>query len=140
LAHVLVQLGVKHSMVVHGAGHDEIILAGTTEVAEIVNGKVKKRKISAKDFGLKRSPVSALRGGTKEENADIIQKILAGEKGPERDVVVANAAAAILVASRASGKTDVKDLKSAARAAEAALDSGAAREKLEKLAAMSHAG
>lgn len=138
LAHVLVQLGARHSMVVHGAGHDEITLAGATDVAEIAGGKVKMRKVTSKDFGLKRSSVSSLRGGTKEENAAIIRRIFAGEKGPERDVVVANAAAAILVASRLSGRKDVKDFKTAARAAVAAIDSGAAREKLEKLAAASH--
>jgi anthranilate phosphoribosyltransferase len=139
LAKVLVELGVKHSMVVHGEGHDEIILAGTTEAAEIVDGKVRRRKITAKDFGLKRSPTAALQGGTKEVNAGIVKAILSGEKGPRRDVVVANAAAGILVAARASAMTEIKDLKTAARAAEKALDSGAAREKLEKLAVLSHA-
>lgn len=139
ISRVLVELGARHSMVVHGGGHDEITLAGVTDVAEIVNGKIKKRKVSAKDFGLKKSPVSALKGGTKEDNAAIIRRILAGEPGPERDVVAANAAAAILMAARAAGRKDVKDLKAAVRVALQSIDSGAAREKLEKLAAASQA-
>jgi anthranilate phosphoribosyltransferase len=139
LAGVLVRLGARHAMVVHGAGHDEITLHGTTAIAEIVAGKVRKRKVSAKDFGLKASHSSALKGGSKEENAAAVRAVLSGEKGARRDAVVANAAAAILTAARAAGRKDVKDLKTAARAAEAAIDSGAAREKLEKLAAMSNA-
>jgi anthranilate phosphoribosyltransferase len=137
IARVLVQLGTQYAMVVHGSGHDEITLADTTNIAEIVNGRIRKKRVTARDFGLKRSPTSALAGGTKEENAAIIRRVLAGEKGPERDVVVVNAAAAILVAARAAGHTDVKDLKTAALAAAQSIDSGDARAKLEKLAAVS---
>jgi len=137
MARVLVRLGARHSVILHGNGHDEITLQGTSRLAEIVNGKVTKRFVSAKDFGLKPSPESALKGGTREDNALIIRAVLGGKKGPRRDVVVANAAVALLSASRAAGRKEVTDLKSAARAAEIAIDSGAAREKLEKLAVLS---
>lgn len=134
LAKVLVRLGVQDSMVVHGAGHDEITLSGKTVVAEIVKGRVRRRTITAKDFGLKPVSGQALRGGTKEENAEIIRRVFEKEAGSHRDTVVANAAAAILVAARASGRRDVKNLKDGRRLAEQSIDSGRAREKLERLA------
>lgn len=137
IAHVLVRLGTRHSMVVHGAGHDEITLFGKTRVVEIIEGRLHRRMVTAADFGFKRQSSRALQGGDKEHNAGIICRILAGEPGAQRDAVVANAAAALLVASRAAGNRDVKTLKQARRMAEHSIDSGAAREKLEKLVGMS---
>lgn len=139
IAHVLVRLGTRHSMVVHGAGHDEITLFGNTRVVDIVEGRLRRRVLTPGDFGFKRHAASALRGGSKEENAEMIRLIFAGEPGPRRDAVVANAAAALLVASRAAGHQDVKTLKQARVIAEHSIDSGAAKEKLEKLVVMSHA-
>ncbi len=136
LAKVLVRLGTKESMVVHGSGHDEITLSGKTTVAEIVKGRIRKRTITARDFGFKPVSNGALRGGTKEENAEIIRRILKGEAGPQRDAVAANAAAAILVAARTAGRRDVKNLKDGRYLAEQSIDSGRAREKLERLAQM----
>ncbi|MGQ0645445.1 MAG: anthranilate phosphoribosyltransferase [Elusimicrobiota bacterium] len=140
MAKVLARLGARHAMVVHGGGHDEIILSGTTLAAEIVEGRIRRRTLSPRDFGLRPVPKGALLGGDKEKNADILRRILAGEKGPQRDAVAANAAAAILTASRAAGRADVKNLKDARMSAEKALDSGAARNKLERLAALSQGG
>ena len=137
IAQVLVRLGTRHSMVVHGAGHDEITLFGNTRVVDIVDGRLRRKVITPADFGFKRHSASALRGGDKDENAGIIRRIFAGEPGPQRDAVVANAAAAILVASRAAGHRDVKTLKQARLIAEHAIDSCAAKDKLEKLVVMS---
>jgi len=139
LAKVLAHLGTKHALVVHGAGHDEITLSGKTLAAEIADGRVRKRVITHKDFGLKAVPQGALRGGDKVENAAIIRRIYSGEKGPQRDAVVANAAACILVGARASGRKDVKNLKDARRLAEASIDTGAAAQKLESLARLTQA-
>lgn len=139
IAQVLVRLGTRHSMVVHGAGHDEITLFGNTHVVDIVDGQLRRSVLTPADFGFKRHAASALRGGDKEENAGILRRIFSGEAGPQRDAVVANAAAAILVASRAAGHRDVKTLKQARGIAEYSIDSGAAKEKLEKLVAMSQA-
>lgn len=139
IARVLVRLGTRYSLVVHGAGHDEIVLSGTTECVEILDGRVRKRKISPADFGFKRHAPGLLAGGDKEDNAEILRRVLSGAPGPERDAVVANAAAALWVAARAGGRDDLKTFKEARRAAEASIDSGAARDKLEKLAALSNA-
>jgi anthranilate phosphoribosyltransferase len=138
LAKVLVRLGTKHSMVVHGAGHDEITLSGATHAAEIIGGKIRRRRLTAKDFGLRPSSAASLRGGDKEANAAVIRRVLDGERGPARDAVVVNAAAALLVASRATGRRDVRNLIDARRLAETSLDSGAARDKLRRLADLTH--
>jgi anthranilate phosphoribosyltransferase len=139
IAKVLVHLGAKHALVVHGAGHDEIALSGKTVAAEIDNGRVRKRVLTHNDFGLKAVPAGALRGGDKTENADILRRIYAGEKSFQRDAVVANAAACVLVAARAAGRKDVKNLKDARRVAEDSIDSGAAAEKLQRLVGLTQA-
>jgi anthranilate phosphoribosyltransferase len=125
--------------VVHGAGHDEIVLSGTTLCVEIIDGRIRKRKLVPADFGFKRHAPGLLAGGDKDDNAQILRRVLSGAPGPERDAVVANAAAALWVAARAAGRSDLKTLKDARRAAEASIDSGAARDKLEKLVALSNA-
>ncbi|HRY30398.1 MAG TPA: anthranilate phosphoribosyltransferase [Elusimicrobiota bacterium] len=139
LAQVLVRLGMKHSMVVHGGGYDEITLSGETLAAEIVDGRVQRIKLSAKDFGVPAHPDTVLRGGDKKSNAEILRKILKGIRGPQRDVVVANAGTAILLASRAAGKKTPRNRDEACREAERVLDSGAALKKLDRLAELSHA-
>lgn len=138
IAQVLVRLGTQHAMVVHGSGHDEITLCGNTRAVEIVGGRLRRCVLTPASFGFKRQSDSALRGGDKEENAEIIRRILAGEAGPQRDAVVANASAAILVAGRAAGHREVKTLKQARSVAEHAIDSGRANEKLDKLVSLSH--
>jgi anthranilate phosphoribosyltransferase len=135
VAQVLVRLGTTHSLVVHGQGYDEIVLSGATGAAEIVEGRVIKRTFVPQDFGLPRHSLSALVGGSKEENGEKIKGILRGEKGPARDAVVANAGAALWIASQAIGCS--VNLKEACQMAQKSIDTGAARDKWERLVAMS---
>lgn len=133
VAETLVELGVEHAFVVHGAGGlDEISLAGETLVAEVKDGTVRRSIVTPEDFGLSRAPIESVRGGTAQENAITIGGILAGKKGPRRDIVVANAAAALAAAGLAVNFLD------GARLAAKTLNSGAAREKLAALAAFTH--
>lgn len=128
IAETLAELGAEHAFVVHGEGGlDEISLAGETLVAEIKGGRVRRFAVRPEDFGLSRAPIDAVRGGAASENAAAIREILAGKKGPRRDIVVANAAAALVAADIA-----VSFLEGARMACEA-IDSGAARAKLEAL-------
>ena len=130
IALVLAELGVEHAFVVHGSGGlDEISLAGETSVGEVHRGTVSLYKVTPEDFGLERAPLLAIAGGDAAENAAIIHAILSGEKGPRRDVVIANAAAALVAAGRAANF-----LEGAQLAAES-IDSGAAGKKLEALIA-----
>jgi anthranilate phosphoribosyltransferase len=129
LARALVALGTEHAWVVHGSdGLDEVTLTGETFVAEAHNGQVKTFEIAPEDFGLERAELSHLRGGDAEANAQIIRAVLQGSRRDEaRDLVVANAAAALFVGGSAA------DLYAAARLAEESIDSGAALGKLEQL-------
>jgi len=135
LARVLGELGVRRAFVVHGAdGLDEISISGETFVAELRDGAVQSYKLAPEDFGLSRAPIETLRGGDARENAEIIHKIFGSalrphEHGPRRDVILANAAAALVAAGRAT------DFLEGVRLAAHSLDSGAAREKLDALAA-----
>jgi anthranilate phosphoribosyltransferase len=132
LANALKMLGVKRALVVHGNdGLDEITTSGPTKVGEVRNEWVRVYEITPEQFGMERAPMTALVGGDVKANADIIRAILAGEKSPKRDVVVMNAAAALV----AAGKAD--DIHVAVPMAQKSLDSGSAREKLEKLVAFS---
>jgi anthranilate phosphoribosyltransferase len=128
LAATLAELGVERAFVVHGAGGlDEISLAGKTLVAEIKDGGVRRFELTPEDFGVSPAPIDAVRGGTASENAVTIRDIFAGGRDPRRDIVVANAAAALVAAGVA------QDFGDGARLAGAALASGAAREKLAAL-------
>jgi anthranilate phosphoribosyltransferase len=128
VAAALAELGVERAFVVHGAGGlDEISLAGETEVAEVRDGTVRRYKVTPEDFGVGRAPLEALRGGDAKENADIVRAILNGEKGPRRDVVVVNAAAALVAAGIAT------DFRDGVERANQAISSGAATEKLAAL-------
>src|SRR2546426_11417913 len=89
------ELGVERALVVHGAGGlDEISLAGETMVAEIRDGAVRRFTVTPDEFGVACAPLESIRGGTAVENAGIIRRVLEGEPGPARDIVVVNAAAA----------------------------------------------
>ncbi|UCD84398.1 MAG: anthranilate phosphoribosyltransferase [Deltaproteobacteria bacterium] len=133
LAQVLGRLGSKHAFVVHGTdGLDEITLTGETIVSELKDGKVTTYHIKPEDFGLKNCERDALLGGDKKNNAKIIQEILKGAKGPQRDIVLLNSAAAIVAGGKA------KDLREGIEQAKVSIDSGAAWEKLNKLAEMSN--
>jgi len=130
IANVLAELGVAHAFVVHGAGGlDEISLAGETTVGEVRGDIVELYNVAPEDFGLERAPISAISGGDATHNAAVIRAIFAGERGPRRDIVIANAAAAIVAAGRAG------DFFEGARVAAESIDSGAARRKLDALAA-----
>jgi anthranilate phosphoribosyltransferase len=135
VAGALGELGVKRAMVVHGAdGLDEISLSGETLVSEWRDGKVRNFSVTPEDFGLKRAPLEAIRGGDAKENAGVMHKILGRsllyrEHGAQREIVLANAAAALVVAGKAA------DFLEGARLAAESIDSGAAREKLEALVA-----
>jgi anthranilate phosphoribosyltransferase len=128
LAQASARLGIERAFVVHGSdGLDEITTAGPTTVFQVEEGRVQKGRWLPSDFGLPQSSLEDLKGDDRETNAAIIHAVLDGELGPRRDIVVANAAAALLVAQR------TPDLKSAVELAIGALDSGAARRKLEQL-------
>lgn len=128
MAQVLMRLGTRHCYVVHGSdGLDEITITGTTHIAEGRAGHVQSYIVGPEDFGLKPGRPQDLAGGDVEVNARIIEAILDGEPGPRRDVVLMNAAPAIVAAGRA------KDLKAGVAVAARAIDSGAAHEKLEAL-------
>jgi anthranilate phosphoribosyltransferase len=127
LAEVLRRLGTVAAWVVSGEGGlDELALSGPSRVVELREGKLTERSVSPADFGLPVAPKAALVGGDAAHNAELARRILAGERGPLRDAVVLNAAAAVCVAD--AGTTP---RAAAARAAEA-LDSGAAGALLER--------
>lgn len=133
LAKVLLQLGSQHCLVLHGMdGLDELTLCDRTKVSEGKGGVVSNYFITPEELGLARVPRKELTGGTPEENARITRDILHGQKGPKRDVVVLNAAAAIVAGEQA------KTLKDGIRVAQQAIDSGAAAEKLDRLVAVTH--
>jgi len=128
LAEVLGKLGCTHAVVVHGEGLDEVTLAGKTKVAEYKEGRVRAYEIKPTDFSIKIADLDDIKGGTPEENKDIIMNILkAKEKGSKRDVVVLNAAVALFAAGR------VEDIKDGIKIAKESIDSGKALEKLNKL-------
>lgn len=128
LALALERLGTERAFVVHGAdGLDEISTTGPTTVFQVEGGRTQKGQWTPADFGLPQGTLEDLQGGDPETNAHIVRAVLEGEPGPKRDIVVANAAAALLVAGRAA------DLQSAVAAASESIDSGAARRKLERL-------
>ena len=98
-ADALARLGTDHSFVVSGdEGLDELSLAGGNELAEVVDGEVRMRRVDAAEAGLPHAPVEALRGGDPRHNAAALRALLLGEHGPYRDAVLLNAAAALLVA------------------------------------------
>jgi anthranilate phosphoribosyltransferase len=128
LARALVELGSTRAFVVHGAdGLDEISLSGETHVAELRDGVVTTYTIVPEDFGLPRAPLETMAGGNARTNAKILRRVLDGEIGPQRDIVQANAAAALVAAGRAT------DFLDGVRLAALSIDSGAAKKKLEAL-------
>ncbi|MBF0625935.1 MAG: anthranilate phosphoribosyltransferase [Magnetococcales bacterium] len=135
LAQVLGRLGSRRAMVVHGSdGLDEITLTGPTQVAELhADGAVTTAILQPEMFGLSPCSRDALRGGDAQENAVITRAILAGERGPRRDIVLLNAGAVLHIAGRAEG------IGAGIREAAAAIDDGRAREVLERLVRLSNA-
>jgi anthranilate phosphoribosyltransferase len=133
LAETLGRLGSTRAWVVHGSdGLDEITTTGPTHVAEFDGGKVREFDIAPEDAGLPRARPVDLKGGTPQENAEAMRGLLAGGKGPLRDVVLMNAAALLVVAGAAP------DLKAGAAKAAAAIDGGAAKAALAALVEISN--
>ena len=132
LAGVLGTLGLARAFVVHGSdGLDEMTLTGPTRVSELKYGSVSTYSVSPGDFGLAQAPADALKGGDADYNAEITRSILNGEEGPRRDIVLLNAAAAIVAGDKA------RDLNEGVQVAAEVIDSGKALEKLEGLVAAS---
>ncbi|GAA3628260.1 anthranilate phosphoribosyltransferase [Kineosporia mesophila] len=128
MARVLGELGSRTAWVVHGAdGLDEISTTGPTAVAELRDGRVRTFEISPRALGLRTMPLARLRGGTPGQNALAVRSVLRGEPGAYRDVVVLNAAAALVVADRCPG------LREGMVLAAQTIDSGAAAACLEAL-------
>jgi len=127
MAETLGALGAEHVWVVHGEGLDELTLAGETQVAAWQNGSLRAFIVTPEQAGVPRAPVSAIAGGDAAGNAAALLALLQGMPGPYRDTAVLNAAAALIVAGRAT------DLAEGAALAGAALDSGAALAKLQSL-------
>ncbi len=134
MAHALRLLGTERAWVVHGAGGiDEISTAGHTKVAECRSGAVHTFYVHPHEFGIAKSAADQLAGGDAATNAAIIRDVLDGKQGPARDVVVLNAGAGLMVAGRAGS------VRAGIEQAAAALDSGAARLTLDRMAAASRA-
>lgn len=128
IAEVMAHLGVTRAWVVHGSdGLDELTTTGASYVASLEDGAVTEFEVTPEEAGLSRAAPEDLAGGDPSENAAALWRLLEGEKSAYRDICVLNAAAALIVA----GKADA--LESAARLAEQAIDSGAAKAALDKL-------
>ncbi len=132
-AAALARLGARRALVVHGSdGMDEITTTGPTRFSEVVRGNVSRQgSLEPGEFGVARASAASLSGGDIARNASIIRSVLAGERGPARDIVVVNAAAAIHMSEAATSWS------ASAALAHEAIDSGAAAEKLAKLAELS---
>jgi anthranilate phosphoribosyltransferase len=130
MARTLAALGLERGFVVHGSdGLDEITTTGETLALEVRSGSVTERILKPDDFGVPLARPEDLRGGGREENCRIARAILEGKPGPHRDIVMVNAAAALVAAGKVPGFLEGMEL--AARS----LDSGAARAKAAQLAA-----
>jgi anthranilate phosphoribosyltransferase len=134
LAQALALLGTRRALVVCGAdGLDEVTLAAETRVTEVSEAKTREFEWTPQAFGLERSGLAPLSVSGPAESAEMIRAVLAGEPGPARDIVVINAAAALIAVER------VSDARQAAEQAAAAIDSGAARDVLRRLVEMTNA-
>ncbi len=132
LALVLKSLGSHHVLVVHGEdGIDEVSLSGKTSVCEVKDGRIDNFTVVPEDFGLSRVGLESLAGGTLPENAAILRNVLSGNSGPQRDVVLLNAAAALVAGDKAA------TLGRGVELAKSAIDSGRAMARLEQLVRVS---
>jgi anthranilate phosphoribosyltransferase len=131
IAGALARLGADKALVVSSDdGLDEMSTSGTTRVVEVDGEDLRRYEITPEDVGLARADFATVAGGTPEHNAEVARRVLAGEPGPQRDLAALNAGAAVYVAGR------VDTLEEGVRAAEAALDDGAAAATLERLVAL----
>src|SRR6516165_338467 len=128
LAEALSELGLRRALVVHGRdGLDEITITGPTKIAEVRDGRVRTYEVAPEEFGLKSAPLESIAGGDAQQNAAIIRAVLEGERSPRRDVVVLNAAAAMVAAAHADRIAEAIPL------AAYAIDCGHARQRLQLL-------
>ncbi|MFC2011070.1 anthranilate phosphoribosyltransferase [Chloroflexota bacterium] len=128
MALVLQSLGCNHALVVHGGdGLDEVTITRETQVCELKDGRINSYPISPEDMGIARTSLEDLKGGTADENATCLRKILSGAAGPQRDVVLMNAAAALVAGDKAKTVQQGMDL------ARQAIDGGQAPSKLNHL-------
>ncbi len=135
LAEALSELGLRRALVVHGRdGLDEITISGPSKIAEVRNGQVHVYEVAPEDFGLKRASLDEIAGGDSAQNAAIIRAILDGERSCRRDVVLLNAAAALVAAGHADHISDAVPL------AAYAIDSGHARQRLQLLVEFTNQG
>jgi anthranilate phosphoribosyltransferase len=134
MARALMLLGSERAWVVHGAdGIDELTTTGYTKISECKDGSVNTFYLHPADVGLPKATAASLKGGDAHENARIVERILAGERGPARDVVLLNAGVSVFIAGAASSVDD--GILRASRA----IDRGDARRTLERLVAISTA-
>ncbi|HUI83014.1 MAG TPA: anthranilate phosphoribosyltransferase [Candidatus Binatia bacterium] len=133
LAEALSELGLRRALVVHGRdGLDEITISGRSKIAEVRNAQVHVYEVTPEDFGLKPAPLAEIAGGDADENAAIIRAVLDGERSCRRDVVLLNAAAALVAAGHADHIAEAVPLVAYA------IDSGHARERLQLLVEFTH--
>mgnify|MGYP001278173901 CR=1 FL=1 len=133
LGEVLHRLGVKHALVVHGHGNlDEISLSGPTQVTEVTPAGCRDFTLMPEDLGLDPHPLEEIQGGDPQTNAEICEKVLKGQPGAHRNIVLANAAAALVAAGMAA------DFRAGVSLAAESIDSGIAYEKLLDLRRMSN--
>jgi anthranilate phosphoribosyltransferase len=133
MATVLKMLDCQHALVVHGEdGLDEITITGKTFVSELKKGSIKNYEVTPEEFGLPRAKPDSVKGGTAKDNAELLRSILSGKKGPCRDIVLMNAAAALLAGDK------VTTLGQGITLAEQAIDNGKALQKVEELISFSH--
>jgi anthranilate phosphoribosyltransferase len=134
LAGALATLGIERAIVVHGAGGaDELTCAGDCIAIFVEDGKVDRRTMCADDADLETNPLEALRGGTPQENAELLRATLEGKPGPIADCVLFNAGAALIAAGR------VADIREGVDAARSVIDNGDASAALERLVAVASA-
>ena len=128
MAEVLGFLGSHHAMIVHGhGGLDEISLSGDTSVWEVRGGEVEEWTLHVEDTGLPETPIEAIRGGTKEENAATMRRVFQGEQGPVRDMVLLNSAGVLMVGDKAGS------IRKGVEMSAGIIDSGAALAKLDQM-------
>ena len=135
MAGALAQLGLERGFVVHGSdGLDEITTTGPTLAFEIADGTVHRRTLCPEEFGVPVASLADLKGGDKQRNCAIAREILSGAQGPQRDIVLVNASAALVAAGKA------RTFREGSKLAAQSIDSGAARKKAEELAAFNKGG
>jgi anthranilate phosphoribosyltransferase len=133
LAIVLNGLGCEHALVIHGEdGIDEFTITGQTHICEVNRGEISCYYVKPEDLGLRKNVAASLKGGNAQENAGLLRQILNGDKVPQRDVVLLNAAAALVAGNKASG------LAEGVKLAAEIIDNGYAKNKLEQMIKVSN--